>query len=187
MSISSNNNISSIQLNTGSNNAINEISLAANVYNLDDGVKINFLPSYFILNDKKWNLEKEGELVIRKNFTSAKNVKFSQGFQEITVETSKGIRDTTMNNLIVKLNKVNIGDFTSVFVPSLHVEGLVSGRVTMINFYGDFSIADSMKFEQLRYNGDSIGNVNLKGFYSGKTKKIYASLPLRKTINMILM
>lgn len=172
LTINSQNNHSVVQLSTGSNNAINEINIAADVYNLDDGVKIDFRPSYFILNDKQWNLEKEGELVIRKNFTSAKNVKFSQGFQEITVETSRGMRDTTANNLIVRLNKVNIGDFTSIFLPSPRIEGLVSGRVTMINFYGNFSVADSLQFEQFRFNGDSIGNVTQRGFYSGKTKNI---------------
>ncbi|HEY0299669.1 MAG TPA: translocation/assembly module TamB domain-containing protein [Arachidicoccus sp.] len=173
LSISSQNNHSVIQLNTGSNNAINEINLAADVYNLDDGVKIDFRPSYFVINDKKWDLENEGELVITKNYTSAKNVKFTQGFQELTVETAQGKRDTTSNNLIVRLSKVNIGDFTSIFMASPRIEGLVSGRVSMLNFYGNFSISDSLQFEQFRFNDDSIGNLKSTGFYSGKTKNIH--------------
>ena len=170
--IASQNNHSQILLSTSSNNAINEINLAADVYNLEDGVKINFRPSYFVVNDKKWNLESEGELVIRKNYASARNVKFTQGFQEISLETRQSTRDTSHNNLIVKLSQVNIGDFTSMFLPSPRLEGLANGQVVMINFYGDFSISDSLRFDQFRFNNDSIGMITTRGFYSGRTKNI---------------
>ena len=45
---------------------------------------------HLCLTPKKWNIEEAGELVVRKHFASANNVKFSQGFQEIRVETEEG-------------------------------------------------------------------------------------------------
>lgn len=170
--INSKNDHSLFQLTTGSNNTINEINIAANIDNLSDGIKINFQPSYFVLNDKQWNLEKQGEIVIRKQFASAKNVKFSQGFQELTVETQQGRRDTTNNNLILRLSKVNIGDITPLFFRSPRVEGLASGTIVMINFFGDFSAFEKLKLEQFRLNGDSVGVVNTTGFYSARNDKI---------------
>ncbi|MGF7230620.1 translocation/assembly module TamB domain-containing protein [Arachidicoccus sp.] len=173
LSINSQNNHSVFQLNTGSNNTINEVNIAADVYNLSDGVRIDFRPSYFVLNDKKWNLEKEGEIVIRKDFASAKNVKFSQGFQELTVATEQSKRDTSHNNLVINLSKVNIGDITPLLFSSPKIEGLASGRILMINFFHDFSVADSLQIEQFRFNGDSVGVLNTKGFYSARTKNIH--------------
>lgn len=170
--INSKNDHSLFQLTTGSNNTINEINIAANVDNLSDGVKINFRPSYFVLNDKKWDLEKQGEIIIRKHFASAKNVKFSQGFQELTVETQQGRRDTTNNNLIFKLSKVNIGDITPLFFSSPRIEGLASGSIVMINFFGDFSAYEKLTMEQFRVNGDSVGVVNSTAFYSAKNDRI---------------
>ncbi len=170
--ISSENNHSLLQLTTGSNNTINEVNIAADIYNLSDGVRIDFRPSYFVLNDKKWNLEKEGEIVIQKDFASAKNVKFSQGFQELTVATEQSRRDTSHNNLVFNLSRVNIGDITPLLFSDPRIEGLASGRILMINFFHDFSVADSLQIEQFRFNGDSVGVINTKGFYSAKTKNI---------------
>ena len=170
--INSKNDHSLVQLTTGSNNTINEINIAAMVDNLRDGVKIQFQPSYFVLNDKKWDLEKQGEIIIRKHFASAKNVKFSQGFQELTVETEKGRRDSTNNNLVFNLKKVNIGDITPLFFTNPRLEGLATGSIVMINFFGDFSAFERLKLEQFRVNGDSIGVVNTTAFYSARNDRI---------------
>ena len=170
--INSKNDHSLVQLTTGSNNTINEINIAAMVDNLPDGVRIQFQPSYFVLNDKKWDLEKEGEIVIRKHFASAKNVKFSQGFQELTVETQQGKRDTSNNNLVFNLSKVNIGDITPLFFSSPRLEGLATGSIVMINFFGDFSAYEKLTLEQLRVNDDSVGVVHTTSFYSAKNDRI---------------
>ena len=170
--INSKNDKSLVQLTTGSNNTINEINIKAMVDNLPDGVKIQFQPSYFVLNDKKWDMEKQGEIVIRKHFASASNVKFSQGFQELTVESQKGVRDTSNNNLVFNLNKVNIGDITPLFFSNPKLEGLATGSIVMINFFGDFSAYEKLRFDELRVNGDSVGRVNSTAFYSAKNDRI---------------
>ncbi|GAB3363403.1 hypothetical protein GCM10027566_31810 [Arachidicoccus ginsenosidivorans] len=170
--INSKNDHSLVQLTTGSNNTINEINISAMVDNLSDGVKIQFQPSYFVLNDKKWDLEKQGEIIIRKHFASAKNVKFSQGFQELTVETQQGKRDTTNNNLVFNLTKVNIGDITPLFFSSPRIEGLATGSIVMINFFGDFSAYEKLTFDQLRVNGDSVGVMHSTAFYSARNDRI---------------
>ncbi len=86
LSIQSENDHSVVHMQTSANNTLNDAQLNADVYTLPDGVRVNFQPSSFVINEKKWDLEKEGEIVIRKQFASAQNVKFVQGFQEITVE-----------------------------------------------------------------------------------------------------
>jgi hypothetical protein len=67
------------------------------------------------LNEKKWTIEKSGELTFSTNLVQAQNVKFTQGFQEITVETVPASNGEKTNNLAVKLKNVILGDLSSIF------------------------------------------------------------------------
>jgi len=157
-----------ISVKTSADNTLNEASLNADVVTLEDGARIQFLPSSFVLNTKKWNLEKEGELILRKNFIKATDVKFSQGFQEIEVETEEEDGGNT-NNLVVRLKNVVLGDLTSPFLKDPRLEGITSGEITMRDFFGQFNADAILKAEQFRFNDDSIGLVNIKAGYNSKT------------------
>ncbi len=171
VSIQSSNDHSAISIKTKADNTLNEASLNANVYTLPDGVRINFKPSEFVINDKRWNLEKEGEIVVRKHFVSAENVKFSQGFQEIRVETEMS-EVNNANNLVVRLKNVVLGDLTSLVVKNPRMEGIANGEIRLNDFYGQFNAEATIKAEQFRLDNDSIGLVNIKSSYDSKTGKI---------------
>ncbi|CAN5500480.1 hypothetical protein BH10BAC2_BH10BAC2_28570 [soil metagenome] len=162
---------SSVHIATSASETLNNADLNADVFTLEDGVRINFQPSSFVVNTKKWELEKEGELVIRKNFTSARNVKFSQGFQQITVETEEE-QGTNASNLVVRLKNVNMGDFTSLVTTNPRLEGLANGVVYLRDFYTRFNAQTSITVEQFRLDDDSVGVVKLNGKYSSETGKI---------------
>ena len=167
LNIKSQNDHSVVSVSTSANNTLNDAELSADVYTLPDGVKIDFNQSSFVINDKKWDLEKEGELVIRKEFTSAKNVKFSQGLQEITIETEE--EANSKNNLVVKLKDVNMGDFTQMITKTPRLEGVANGSVYMRDFYGPFTIDADIKIDQFRMDNDSVGIVAANGIYDSKT------------------
>jgi hypothetical protein len=168
ISINAANDHSVVSLKTSASNTLNDASLLADVYTLPDGVRVQFRPSTFVLNEKKWNVEKDGELVIRKNYASAKNVRFTQGFQEITIET-KNEEENNASNLKMKLSNVVLGDFTSLFVKDYRFEGITSGDVQLKNFFGDFNADAQLKVEQFRVDDDSIGLVNVAADYDSKT------------------
>ena len=54
---------------------------------MSNGVNIHFFPSSFIINDKKWQLEKDGEITMKQLLVSASDVKFVQGNQQIKIAT----------------------------------------------------------------------------------------------------
>lgn len=167
--IVSSRNYSNISLKTSANNTLNEADLNADVYALNDkGLKIHFNPSSFILNNKPWHLEKEGEILITKNEVSAQNVKFSQGFQEINV-TTENADNSSKNNLLVKLKNVVLGDITNLFFKDPKLEGLINGEVHLHNFFGKFSVETNLKAEQFRMNNDSVGIVNIQSNYNNET------------------
>ena len=157
-----------VSIKTSADNTLNDANLNAEVYTLADGARIQFLPSSFVLNTKKWNLEKEGELVIRKNFVLAENVKFTQGFQEIVVETEEEDGGNT-SNLVVKLRNVVLGDLTSLFIKSPRMEGITSGEIVLRDFFGKFNADAELTAEQFRLDNDSVGLVKIKAGYNSKT------------------
>lgn len=160
-----------IHLSTSANTTLNDAQLNADVYTMEDGVRINFQPSSFVVNDKKWNLEKEGELVVRRNFASAKNVRFTQGFQEMNIETEE-IEGSNNSDLVIKLKDVNIGDFTPLITRKPRLEGIANGSVHLRDFFNQFKMDADIKTEQFRLDNDSVGIVTLKGSFNKETGKV---------------
>lgn len=166
--IVSSNDYSLVKLNTKAENTLNEADLNAGVTFLNDGVKIDCKPSFFVLNDKKWNLENTGSIVFSRNEVTADKVKFTQGLQEITLQ-SQGDETGNTNDLIVKLKDVVLGDVTSLFMKSPQFEGLTNGNIKLSNFFGDFNAESNIKTEQFRIDNDSIGLVNATANYNAKS------------------
>ena len=171
LNIHSSNNHSTVHLSTSANETLNDADLNADVFTLEDGVRIKFQPSSFVLNTKKWQLEKEGELVIRKNFASAKNVKFSQGFQEIIVATEEEDGSNT-SNLIVKLKDVNMVDFIPLFTKKPRMEGIANGNIYLRDFYNRFNAEATITASQFRLDDDSVGIVSVNAAFNNETGKI---------------
>jgi hypothetical protein len=171
LNIVSHNDHSVVSIRTSADNTLNDADLYADVYTLSDGMRIQLRPSSFVLNEKKWNIEKAGELTVRKHFVQAENVKFTQGFQEITVETAEEDGGNTQN-LIVKLKNVIMGDLASLFFKTPRLEGVTSGNIVLKDFFGDFNATADLKAEQFRLDDDSIGLVNITASYNKKTGEI---------------
>lgn len=171
LTILSSDNVSKLHLSTRANETLNEADLNAVIVTLEDGVKIDFLPSSFVLNSNKWTLEKQGELVIRQHFTSAKNVVFKQGFQEITVESLHEEGGNT-SNLIVQLKNINLGDFMPLFTRKPRMEGVANGSIVLKDFYNNFNAESNITASQFRLNDDSVGVVSITANYASENGKI---------------
>ena len=161
-----------VSIKTSADNTLNDADLFADVFTLSDGARIQFRPSSFVLNEKKWGIEKSGEITIRKSMVEAQNVKFTQGFQEISVETIPSTTGAKTNNLAVKLKNVVLGDLTTLFFKDPRLEGITSGTVILNDLAGEFNASANLKAEQFRLDDDSIGLVNIKASYDSKTGNI---------------
>lgn len=176
LNIVSNQDHSIVSIKTSADNTLNDADLYADVYTLSDGARIQFRPSTFVLNDKKWSIEKSGELTLRTNLVLAENVKFTQGFQEIVVETVLPDDGSNNNNLAVRLKNVVLGDLSSLFFKDPRLEGITSGTVQLNDLTGNFNASADLKAEQFRMDEDSIGLVNIKATYDSKTGEIPFSI-----------
>jgi hypothetical protein len=169
INITSNNDHSVVSVKTSADNTLNDADLYVDVYTLTDGARIQFRPSSFVLNDKRWSIEKSGEITLRTKLVKAENVKFTQGFQEISVESDHPDDGSSSNNLVVRLKNVVLGDLSSIFFKNPRLEGLTSGSIQLNDLTGNFNAAADLKAEQFRLNDDSIGLVNIKASYDTKT------------------
>ncbi len=158
-----------VAIKTNTDNPFNNASLLADVYTYQDGVGIRLRPSSFVLNEKKWSIENAGELSIRNNIIDAKNLQFTQGFQEIRVESAPA---GSSNNLVVKLKNVFLGDITAVLFRNPRIEGVSTGSIVMSDFYGNFQANATLSTEQFRLDDDSVGLVKLTAGYNNATGMI---------------
>ena len=166
---------SDVHIATSANNTLDAAELNADVFTLKDGVRINFQPSSFILNDKQWNLEEQGEIIILKQSAFARNVKFTQGFQEISFETVEEEGDTT-SNLVARLKNVNLGDFTPLFLRKPLLEGVANGDIYLRDFYGEFNLDANIRATEFRMDYDSVGIVDLLAAYRKTTGRVSFSI-----------
>ncbi len=180
--LSSRNNISNIQLTTSASKTLSGAQLNARIETLSDGVKIHFFPSSFILNDKTWNLAKDGEVIIRKSFIEANDVKFTQGEQEIVISTELD-ELTDHTNLVGKLKKVNINDFTPFFLKEPRLEGILTGTLKLKDPFGKQIVEYDATAEDFRLDNKVIGRVNLKGEVNTTTGMIKLKADAESELN----
>lgn len=155
----SSNDLSFINIQTSADKTLNEAVLNASVQTLQDGVNIKFFPSSFILNNKKWTLERDGELTLRKHFINANEIRFQHENQQIIIDTELS-DETDQTHLTARFKNVELSNFTPLFIKKTPVAGALTGDFYLYNLYGK----RSYHFEG---NADSFA---LNNSYIGKTK-----------------
>ncbi len=153
LSIHSSKDISNVHLSAFSKNALNQVDLNSIVHTYADGISMQWKPSYFVLNQKKWAINENGVLVLRKSNTSATNFKFTQGLQEFVFSNSTNQE----NGIQLELKNIILGDFTKLFFDYPKLEGLTNGKIQFKNIVQDFEMNADLKINQFRFNNDSIG------------------------------
>ena len=168
ISVHSSNDRSKISVFALSKSALEEISLKGMIQTYNDGISIQCQPSYFILNQKKWNINNLGSLVLRKNNINASNLTITQGIQEFIFSNATN----TKNALQLELKNIILGDFTKVFFSYPKLEGITNGKIQLKNILNDFELDANLQLAQFRFNNDSIGLANLQLGYQYSTGSV---------------
>ncbi len=183
LSVKSSNDNSEISLKTSAIKSFNDAELNANLTTLTDGIKLNFSPSSFFINDKKWILEKDGELVLRKNFIHANDIKFNQGNQSVLLYSE--LDDITdKQKLTIELNQFKLEDFIPLAFKNPSVKGSLSGKATIDNPTYKPSISFSGRADSLSLEEKKIGNVNIHADANTSNGAIYFNAENIDTTNI---
>jgi hypothetical protein len=168
ISVHSSNDHSNFSAFALSKSALEEIMLKGMIQTYNDGISIKWQPSYFILNQKKWDINNLGSLILRKNNVNASNLTITQGIQEFVFSNST----VTENALQLELKNIILGDFTKVFFSYPKLEGITNGKIQFKNILTDFELDANLKLAQFRFNADSIGLAELSIGYQNSTGKV---------------
>ena len=153
------------KLNAESTSALAYLSLEGKINTYTDGLSIKWAPSFFILNEKQWEIQNGGEVSIRKNNTYAKQFSITQGLQKLAFQN----HPTDKNGLQVKLENVILGDITKVFFSYPKLEGVTNATIDLNQINDQFSLNLNSTINQFSFNSTLLGNTTLKAGYNAKT------------------
>ncbi len=163
--------ISDINITTSANQTLNSANISAQLRTLPTGVNITFKESDFDINGKKWIIEKDGELAFAEKHLGANALTLYSGLQEVHITTTPSAV-VGANDIHIKMEKVNIGDFTPYIVKSNRIEGLLTGDISIVDPFGKVRVDLNTEAEHFRLDDDSIGHVVLKGKYYDALKEV---------------
>ena len=162
LKVAAHNNLSLIKLNTSAGKTLNNAELNASILSMDDGIRIHFFPSSFVVNDKNWQLEKDGELTLRKNYIDASEVKFVNGKQEIVLSTE--LDEVTDDiHLLARLKNVVLEDFLPFVITKPSLKGQLTGVATITDPLGKQLISFKGVADSFSLDNKYLGKINIDG------------------------
>ncbi|MEY3920813.1 MAG: hypothetical protein RL634_574 [Bacteroidota bacterium] len=170
LEIHSSKSYSTLDLTTTSNLAQYGAKLSANIENINDGVLIHFNPSKVVFNEKTWNIEKGGELLISRSKFDANNFKFVNGDQSIGLMTLPS-EANQFQTFILSLNKVNLGELLPIFIKEPRIQGLTTGDLTIEDPFNHLKLYLNAQTDKTRFEDDSIGLTSINGFWDNSEQR----------------
>ncbi|MEO6904776.1 MAG: translocation/assembly module TamB domain-containing protein, partial [Ginsengibacter sp.] len=164
LSIIAANDISDITIHATGNKTLSDADLSARVYTNKNGFKLTFNPSTFIINQKQWQVAKDGVLELNKKKLTANNIRFSQNGQEIYISTQPSLVDSS-NDIIVAIQNLVVEDITPLILKSPKLEGLLNGNIRVNDPFGKLAVQFDTRVDEFRFEGDSVGVIVANGEY----------------------
>lgn len=169
--ITSSEDISQVSIETRSNHTLNTASLKGQVQTLAKGVKITFEESLLEIQGRQWSIAKNGELTLSEDLILADGIRMFNDQQEIRLTTIPSDIGNS-NDLRVDLKNIYLGDFMPFILKSNRVEGLLTGNVLIIDPFKKPAVEIDVRAEQFRLDNDSIGVLNMSGYYDHRRKNL---------------
>ena len=158
------NDISDISIRATGNRTFNNADLSAQIQTNKHGFKLIFNPSTFAINQKQWQIAKEGVLQLQDSLLTATNIRFSQNGQEIYISTQPSIKGGG-NDVMLAVQNLVLGDFTPIFLKYPQLDGLLNGNLRVSNPFGNMDVEFDTKIDQFKFEKDSVGILLANGEY----------------------
>ncbi len=163
--IASSQDLSTVNIVASASQTLNTANISGKVQTLADGVRIQFNPSTFEINGKKWTIDKDGELVLSRMLVTTDGLRIYNNDQEVHI-TSTPSSIGNSNDLLVNLKNINIGDFAPFFSKDNRLEGLLNATVEVVDPFNNLQVDVKGEARQFRFDDDSIGRLQLGAVYT---------------------
>ena len=168
--IRSSKNISFLNINTFSEQSDYGARLQGYIENVEEGIKVHFNPSTLVFNEKTWNIEKDGEVLLSKKRFESNNFRLTNGDQSISLITLP-YEANSPQTIILTLNKVNLGELLPFVLKEPQIQGLTSGDLTIQDPFDKLKLYLNAQTEKTRFEDDSIGLTSLTGFWDNEEQR----------------
>lgn len=168
--------ISNISIKATGNRTFNNADLSAKIQTTKNGFTLTFNPSTFVINQKQWQIDKEGVLQLKDSMLTANNIRFSQNGQEVYISTQPSLT-SSKNDIMVAVQNLVVGDFTPMFLKSPQLGGLLNGNIRISDPFGKMAVEFDTKIDAFRFENDSVGIILANGEYDAD--------PAQLKVNMI--
>lgn len=185
----SSNDISEVHITTSPNNEYYSADLSARIKTMNDGVTVSFNPSVFVLNQKKWAIEKGGEIALIGKIIMANHLRFYQNGQELLFTTQFSDVNNS-NDLNISMKNFVVEDVLPFFLKTPEMKGLLSGNVRIQDPLNHLKMDFDASISEFHFEEDSIGIIQAKGNYDNRTQSFFASVnsenhPYRFNANLL--
>ncbi len=174
-----------VSIKTRASQTLKDADLNAHITTTKEGVGIIFQPSTLVVNDKIWTIKENSDLFIGKKKFLSDGLKLTSGTEEILAYTQPsdiGNHD----DFIVELKQFRFDEIMPYFLTDPRLEGVLTGRVDIMDPFGKMQIDANVTAEKFRFNNDSIGVVKISGNYNPKTGDINTEVISDNPLNEFL-
>lgn len=163
-------NFTAVDINTFSEQSTYGARLSANIATLSDGIRINFNPSSLVFNEKTWNIDKDGEVLISRAKLNANNFRLSNGDQVVSIIAFPPEANSPQN-IILTLTKVNLGELLPFILKEPKIQGITTGDLTIEDPFDKLKLYLNAQTDKTRFENDSIGITTINAFWDNAEKK----------------
>lgn len=127
-------------------------------------------PSYFGLNEHRWEMKKEAGVTIRPNFFFFKE--FELSYEDQHVKLNGALSDSDKDKLKFDFGGVQINDLATLFQVPADLQGVLNATGFISNPYTNLVFTGNSDIQALYVNKNEVGNLNVGGRWDEVTKSI---------------
>tara|TARA_R110002050_G_scaffold221792_2_gene357664 strand:- start:28932 stop:33419 length:4488 start_codon:yes stop_codon:yes gene_type:complete len=146
---------------------------------------IEFLDSWVVVNDTLWDLHDSSKITKSFKEYSFKNIALSQNEQDFMINGF--ISEDPQKELRIEVDSFNLRHLNPVFKKfKINLTGKLNGTTTIKDFYNEFQLHSDLKFSDLTFNHQTIGNGLIKSTWDTELEKFDVDVGfLNKNFNTI--
>jgi hypothetical protein len=160
---------------TNTSGPLGNAAVDVNIFTLPEGFEFRFNESSLIASNKKWTIQKDGNIGWKSGYVYTNGLQLTQDNQAVKI-SSRPDAEGNWNNLYATIESFNMGDWLPYFVTEPALEGKVNGTMVFSDPGGKQILDADLNVSQFYFNGDSVGVVDIKGQFDGRTEKLQAAI-----------
>ncbi len=155
---------------TTSPDSSSSIALNGQILARKDSLFLSILPSQFFLNRARWDIAGGSKVVYSSKYLDVENIVLSSALQRVTANTkiTNNEQSLVINTENLDLSQAGYWFGISAYQP----DGRLNGSISIDKIFKQLYVSANLKATDVKLGTDTVGTINLIGFYDGAMKQI---------------